>query len=161
MREAHKTPCDDIYCEQFLCVQNRDSEGHVELKDWDEHTADLRASNAALKAENEALKADIKANMDGNLALRKKCGARENETMFMFVERLASSLSLYTSWQPSDPGTKEAMEYFAEKPDCRKYETLNRNIETVLNSYRAAMVRLEEAEKEIARLMALIREVKI
>ena len=56
MSEAHKTPCDDIYCEQFLCVQKRDSEGHVELKDWDKHTAELRASNAALKAENEALK---------------------------------------------------------------------------------------------------------
>ena len=83
----------------------------------------LRASNAALKAENEAAV--------------KNMGA------------LQSELAAFKNWQPSDPGTKEAMEYFAEKPDCRKYETLNRNIETVLNSYRAAMVRLEEAEKKI------------
>jgi hypothetical protein len=116
--------------------------------------ASLRASNAALKAENKTLKTRCEMVYCAYCSFEARCPT-DNKALtdhvkvceFHPVRKLEAELKRYTSWTPQDPGTKEAMEYFAEKPDCRKYETLNRNIETVLNSYRVAMVRLEEAEK--------------
>ena len=116
MREAHKTPCDDIYCEQFLCVQKRDSEGHVELKDWDKHTAELRASNAALKAENEALKTRCEMVYCAYCSFEARCPT-DNKALtdhvkvceFHPVRKLEAELKRYTSWTPQDPGMKEAM----------------------------------------------------
>jgi hypothetical protein len=59
------------------------------------------------------------------------------------ANRLQAKLSLYTSWQPSDPGTKKAMECLhAHADDCE----CRRRLATALT---AAMVRLEEAEKKI------------
>lgn len=63
MSEAHKTPCDDIYCEQFLCVQNRDAAKPMSKSQY--RRIESQGGNAlemalseikALKAENEALK---------------------------------------------------------------------------------------------------------
>jgi hypothetical protein len=101
----------------------------------------LRASTAALKAENEAAVKNMAA--------------------------LQSELAAFKNWQPSDPGTKEAME-IVKVWEERDWVPLRANcmdhleaLKVLATSYRAAMVRLEEAEKEINRLMTLIREVKI
>ena len=59
------------------------------------------------------------------------------------VASLQAKLSLYTSWQPSDPGTKEAMEWFRE-PGPFEADAHGR---VLAHALRAAMVRLEEAEK--------------
>jgi hypothetical protein len=66
MSEAHKTLCDDIYCEQFLCVQNRDAAKPMSKSQY--RRIESQGGNAlemalseikALKAENEALKKRI------------------------------------------------------------------------------------------------------
>ena len=64
------------------------------------------------------------------------------------VASLQAKLSLYTSWQPSDPGTKEAMEAAAYTP-CSHCAT-HIPLRVLGHTLRAAMVRLEEAEKLIA-----------
>ncbi len=60
MSEAHKTPCDDIYCEQFLCVQKRDNEGHTELRDWDKRMAEKDAALAKRNARIAALESSLR-----------------------------------------------------------------------------------------------------
>ena len=94
----------------------------------------------ALKAENEALKKDAE-----------KCEAQYLRDGMA----LHAKLSLYTSWQPSDPGTKEAMEIAAKNEADRnkmgwKPEGWERALGSLATALTAAMVRLEEAEKKIA-----------
>ena len=101
------------------------------------HSQQSLADNIdALKAENEALKAQwIDHTKPG-------CGPSS-----AYCEELRAKLSLYTSWQPSDPGTKEAMEWFRE-PGPFEADAHGR---VLAHAIRAAMVRLEEAEKRIER----------
>ena len=92
---------------------------------------------AALKAENEALKAQwIDHTKPG-------CGPSS-----AYCEELQAQLSLCTSWQPSDPGTKEAMAVLDSIPSDDPCPLISapyaRHLATALT---AAMVRLEEAEK--------------
>ena len=68
------------------------------------------------------------------------------------TNRLQAKLSLYTSWQPSDPGTKEAMEWVTnyghlKHPVGEDRAFLNEAAKRLAHALRAAMVRLEEAEK--------------
>lgn len=68
-------------------------------RDWPEWSrivaklcAEIRASwadNARLQAEVEALTRDIKAEQDGMLALRKRFGAHDHETVAAWIGRLA------------------------------------------------------------------------
>ena len=90
---------------------------------------------AALKAENEALKKELKSWKDAPATNRNSAEA---------VASLQAKLSLYTSWQPSDPGTKEAMEWFRE-PGPFEADAHGR---VLVHALTAAMVRLEEAEKK-------------
>jgi hypothetical protein len=113
----------------------------------------LRSSNAILIAENEALKKrPLRQSLDAYVADHKNNG--------LIIADLEAKLSLYTSWQPSDPGTKEAMvcaeadahpEGIAEcshwYDGCLCY--VNASV-VLAHALRAAMVRLEEAEKVIA-----------
>lgn len=56
-----------------------------------ESAKDLRAAiEAALAEAQDTYKADLDAELAGNALLRKRLGARENETMFQFVDRLAA-----------------------------------------------------------------------
>ena len=67
----------------------------------------LRSSNAALKADNEALK-------NQTWGYTKADGTIETHNLASLADALRTAeakLSLYTSWQPSDPGTKEAMAF--------------------------------------------------
>ena len=57
---------------------------------------------------------------------------------------LEAELKRYTSWTPSDPGTKEAMAY-AEATQLDG--PLSAKAKVLAHALRAAMVRLEEAEK--------------
>lgn len=57
----------------------------AEMDDWI-----ARARDAERLAHANQLQADIEAEMQGRLALRKRLGARENETMGAFLERLAT-----------------------------------------------------------------------
>jgi hypothetical protein len=72
------------------------------------------------------------------------------------TNRLQAKLSLYSSWQTSDPGTKEAMEWAAFLENMFRCQPERRptkdeaNLIVLAHSHRAAMVRLEEAEKLIA-----------
>jgi chromosome segregation ATPase len=92
--------------------------------------AELRTSNAALKAENEAAVKNMAA--------------------------LQSELAAFKNWQPSDPGTKEAMEKITARhaesqafidarnktaPQCHDDRAY------LVAALTASMVRLEEAEK--------------
>lgn len=45
----------------------------------------------AMEADRNSTRAQIEAELDGNLAIRLKYGARENETMFDFIARLAAA----------------------------------------------------------------------
>ena len=99
-----------------------------DLDEWDnflkggvkiaEERDSLRASLAALKAENEAAVKNMAA--------------------------LQSELAAFKNWQPSDPGTKEVMAFadaltVVSGPPAR--------VKVLAHALRAAMVRLEEAEK--------------
>jgi hypothetical protein len=67
---------------------------------------------------------------------------------------MQSQLKRYTSWQPSDPGTKEALECAGSSWEY-KSEDIARiavSLGVLSTSYRAAMVRLEEAEKKVKHL---------
>jgi len=132
MSEAHKTPCDDPSCPQTVC-ENRNAHlggfsqaANTELKNRDKETARLRAQVSALKAENEAAVKNMAA--------------------------LQSELAAFKNWQPSDPGTKEAMEIAAKNEADRnkmgwKPEGWERALGTLADSLRAAMVRLEDKEE--------------
>ena len=91
---------------------------------------DLRASTAALNAENEALKDRVRVQ---NLA-----GINPYKITMREYDALQAKLSLYTAWTPQDPGTKEAM----------KIAWRDETSTVLADALRAAMVRLEEAEKE-------------
>ena len=141
----------------------------------------LAARDAALKAENEALKKerdDLKiiaekcldpeymksmtenAIVAGCVKRVKEAELREKETHDKLLSEVQASmifqakLSLYTSWQPSDPGTKEAMEWVAkyghlEYPVGEDRAFLNEAAKRLAPALTAAMVRLEEAEKDL------------
>jgi hypothetical protein len=104
---------------------------------------DLRSSNAALIAENEALKDRVRVqNLEGINPF--KITIRE-------YDALQAKLSLYTSWQPSDPGTKEAMKTCRPQSDEEGEKRMSwvDTAMTLSHALTAAMVRLEEAEKEL------------
>lgn len=50
----------------------------------------LAAELEQCKKESDELKAALQAELDGNKEIRKILGAKENETMFMMAERIAS-----------------------------------------------------------------------
>ena len=81
----------------------------------------LRASNAALKAENESAVKNMAA--------------------------LQSELAAFKNWQPSDPGTKEAMEW--ARNEQNHWEEQRVHGQVLVTALTAAMVRLEEAEKKL------------
>ena len=67
-----------------------------------------------------------------------------------YARKMEAKLSLYTFWTPQDPGTKEAMEYatgWACGPEKEPVANLVRAAHAIAHALRAAMVRLEEAEK--------------
>ena len=122
----------------------------------------LRASNAALKAENEALKKDLgdtafrlkvrDNQLDGTVLERNEIDEKATQDYARHlceIDNLKVKLSLYTSWQPSDPGTKEAMECAENTCPCVAHAPgLDWDRAGVLaHALRAAMVRLEESEK--------------
>jgi hypothetical protein len=125
---AARTCRDHKKFECYPCLErDRDEQTDLALR--------THKSNLALKAENEALKKD----------------AQSDDEMYSkamdHVEDLQASLSLYTSWQPSDPGTKEAMEWCDEvEPD--EVGDIQAYGPTLAHALRAAMVRLEEAGKK-------------
>ena len=89
------------------------------------------------------------------------CSQHKTETARYHQRAIAAEakLSLYTSWQPSDPGTKEAMATAAtvevwSHPAMRKREDALKILAVALT---AAMVRLEEAEKERDEAVGLIK----
>jgi hypothetical protein len=96
---------------------------------------------SALKAENEALKKERKQIIDSEIDCGARSVAKDDE-----IEGLRQELRRYTSWQPSDPGTKEAMEHFGDKPySCSECGTDAQGV-ILVHALRAATVRLEEAE---------------
>lgn len=72
------------------------------------------------------LQADIEAEMQGRLALRKRLGAREDETMVAFLERLATMAGVVPAdvhehgwqWRPTDADTAFAPPFGAIR-QCR------------------------------------------
>jgi hypothetical protein len=78
--------------------------GHL-LDEMDEWIA--RAGESERLANQ--LQADIEAEMQGRLALRKRLGAREDETMGAFLERLATMAGVVTEcgwqWRPTTTDT--------------------------------------------------------
>ena len=77
------------------------------------------------------------------------------EEMRKYWMEAEEKLKVYTSWQPSDPGTKEAMEWaetlIANPKDYGIEEgPAKPHLEVLVRSTRAAIVRLEEVEKLIA-----------
>jgi hypothetical protein len=76
----------------------------------------------------------------------------ENEAAVKNMAALQSELAAFKNWQPSDPGTKEAMEWaetLIANPKDYGIEDgpAKPHLESMVRSTRAAMVRLEEAEK--------------
>lgn len=61
-----------------------------EMDDWIARARDAERLADERLAHANQLQADIEAEMQGRLALRKRLGARENETMGAFLERLAT-----------------------------------------------------------------------
>jgi hypothetical protein len=66
-----------------------------------------------------------------------------------YAREMEAKLSLYTSWQPSDPGTKEAMRWAEDGNQILMKGPHPWNGGVLAHALRAAMVRLEEAEKKI------------
>ena len=64
------------------------------------------------------------------------------------TNRLQAKLSLYTSWQPSDPVTKEAMEAVNDLSDGWRHDW-RKFAHALGRALTAAMVRLEKAEKKL------------
>jgi len=66
--------------------------GHLldEMDEWIARARDAERLADEWLAHANQLQADIEAEMQGRLALRKRLGARENETMGAFLERLAT-----------------------------------------------------------------------
>lgn len=62
----------------------------AEMDDWIARARDAERLADERLAHANQLQADIEAEMQGRLALRKRLGARENETMGAFLERLAT-----------------------------------------------------------------------
>lgn len=62
----------------------------AEMDDWIARARDAERLAEERLAHANQLQADIEAEMQGRLALRKRLGARENETMGAFLERLAT-----------------------------------------------------------------------
>ena len=116
------------------------------------HSQQSLADNIdALKAENEALKREVarevKHYVDYFAALKKildREGIPNYPHYLDGVEHMARALKRYTSWTTLDPGTKEAMEWFRE-PGPFEADAHGR---VLAHALRAAMVRLEEAEKK-------------
>jgi len=127
---------------------------------------ELRASNAALKADNEALK-KLECPSCGRNSGGQELRIFKNLTTALETAR--AELKRYTSWQPSDPGTKEAMAYVAapwhiaydqlkeyvdddEKPLAWKDHAriMYERAQTLATSLAAAMVWLKDAEKKNA-----------
>ena len=115
----------------------------------------LRASNAALKAENEALKEAARKDrirIENQAATIHDAGVRldvkTGQSIIDAAEQLRDELARWESWQPSDPGTKEAMAFagIAFKSGMPGRDEIN----VLAHALRAAMVRLEEAEKNNA-----------
>ena len=107
----------------------------------------LRATLAALVAENEALKGRLKDSTNDGKFLEEKVVALKQEVEAMRADLVSTvarevayreRLAAFESWQPSDPGTKEAM----------KIAWRDETSTVLADALRAAMVRLEEAEKE-------------
>ena len=114
---------------------------------------ELRASNATLKAESAALKDRVRVqNLEGINPF--KITMRE-------YDALQAKLSRYTSWQPSDPGTKEVMAEIERRlkgvlvsdglTAVSQYgsKSIVGDVRYMIDALRSAMVRLEEAEKKI------------
>jgi len=162
MSEAHKTLCDDIYCEQFLCVQNRDAAKPMSKSQY--RRIESQGGNAlemalseikTLKAENEALKKQT-AERPAICAFCSWEGPASTTLEQIQAHSavcehhpLAKKLSLYTSWQPSDPGTKEAMKTCRPQSDEEGEKRMSwvDTAMTLSRALTAAMVRLEEAER--------------
>jgi hypothetical protein len=64
------------------------------------HVKKLQAKLAEVEAERDAYKRDFGAELDGNAAMRTRLGARESETMFAFVDRLAAEQERDTEVEP-------------------------------------------------------------
>ena len=99
----------------------------------------------------------IRQRGDGTMTTNDFCVlalADEVISLRKYAREMEAKLSLYTSWQPSDPGTKEAMEWaetlIANPKDYGIEEgPAKPHLEVLVRSTRAAMVRLEEAEKAL------------
>ena len=63
------------------------------------------------------------------------------------IAAIQAKLSAYEAWQPSDPGTKEAMEWAARNKDNPLACDHKPMLDALATALTAAMVRLEEAEK--------------
>ena len=64
----------------------------------------------------------------------------------------AMKLAALNNWQPSDPGTKEAMEWVARNKDNPLACDHKPMLDALATALTAAMVRLEEAEKNLRQL---------
>ena len=117
---------------------------------------DLLRERAALKAENEALKTRCEMVYCAYCSFEARCPT-DNKALtdhvkvceFHPVRKLEAELKRYTSWTPQDPGTKEAMAFadaltVVSGPPAR--------VKVLAHALRAAMVRLEEAEKNLRQL---------
>ena len=134
--KTHPSPC--ACCEWRLTVE----------------LPNLRSQVAALKAENEALKTRCEMVYCAYCSFEARCPT-DNKALtdhvkvceFHPARKLEAELKRYTSWQPSDPGTKEAMAYMAYVEAIQLDGPLSAKAKVLAH---AAMVRLEEAEKIIA-----------
>jgi len=89
--------------------------GHLldEMDEWIARARDAERLAEERLAHANQLQADIEAEMQGRLALRKRLGARENETMGAFLERLATMAGAVPvevhecgwQWRPVTTGT--------------------------------------------------------
>ena len=124
------------------------------------HSQQSLADNIdALKAENEALKREVarevKHYVDYFAALKKildREGIPNYPHYLDGVEHMARALKRYTSWTTLDPGTKEAMEWAARNKDNPLACDHKPMLDALATALTAAMVRLEEAEKDLRQL---------
>jgi chromosome segregation ATPase len=79
--------------------------------------ASLRAQLTQTEQQRDAFRRDFDAELDGNALLRRRLGARESETMFAFVDRLAQEhaevrAQLTEAQQARDALTPAARNYY-------------------------------------------------
>jgi hypothetical protein len=107
--EQRKENADSKNAWAVLTKQFGDAIGCVDGESILDHGRHLLRERNELRAERDALREDLKAEREGNMDLRKRFGARDDETFPQFVERLVCATEVAVKGV-AVPATQEEVE---------------------------------------------------